>query len=93
MNFWDAHGSVWGLILLFGFAVFPRITTFFAAGPFGCLAWLGWIFAPHLLVAILATYMYWHTNPILCVIAWFFAFGGTAGEGAAANKGRKKFKK
>ena len=29
---------------------------------------------PHLLVAILATTIYWHANPILCVIAWFVAF-------------------
>ena len=93
MNFWDIHGTGVGIILLIGLAIFPRITTFIAVPHFGCLAWLGWIVAPHLLVAIFATYMYWNTNPILCVIAWFFAFGGTAGEGAAAHKGRKRLKK
>jgi len=93
MGFWEVHGHFWGLVLLFGLAVFPRITTFFAAGPFGCLAWLGWIFVPHVLVAVIATSMYWDTNPALCVIAWFFAFAGTGGEGAAANRGRKKLKR
>lgn len=44
--------------------------------PFGFLAWLGWLFAPHLTVAILATQYYWHTNPILCIIA----LAGTGGE-------------
>ncbi len=48
--------------------------------PFGILHWFGWLFAPHLTVAILATQYYWHTNPILCIIAWFIAFTGTTGE-------------
>jgi hypothetical protein len=56
--------------------------------PFGLLAWLGWLFVPHLLVAILATTIYWHTNPVLCVIAWIVALGGTSAETEAAKKAR-----
>ncbi len=87
-DFWTVHPS--GLLLLVGLAVFPRITMLFIGGPFGLLHWLGWFFAPHLLVAILATANYWDTNPVLCVIAWFFAFAGTGGEGAAARGARRR---
>lgn len=77
MDFWMVHG--W--LFLFCIAIFPRLTMLFAvAVPFGWLAWLGWVFAPHLTVAILATTYYWSTNPVLCVIAWLVAFGGTGAE-------------
>lgn len=77
MDYWDVHG----FIFLLGCALFPRITTlFFTATSFGLWHILGWIFTPHLLVAILATTRYWDTNPVLVIIAWFLAFGGTAGE-------------
>jgi len=77
MNFWAHHG--W--LFLFFITFFPRLTMLFAVGmPFGILAWVGWLFVPHLLVAILATTYYWHTDPILCVIAWFVALGGTGTE-------------
>ena len=87
-DFWTVHPS--GLLLLAGLAFFPRITLLFIGGPFGLLHWLGWFFAPHLLVAILATATYWHTNPVLCVIAWFFAFAGTGSEGGAARWGARR---
>jgi hypothetical protein len=83
MDFWDVHG--W--LFLVGATLLPRLTMLFAvSAPFGWLAWLGWLFAPHLTVAVLATTYYWDTNPILCVIAWFVALGGTAGEGKAATR-------
>ena len=83
MDFWQVHGW-WFLIFI---ALFPRLTMFFAVTtPFGWLAWLGWLFAPHLTVAILATTYFWSTNPILCIIAWLVAFGGTFGESKAARK-------
>lgn len=86
MDFFHAHpGTAW--LLLIGLAIFPRITLFIAGGPFGLLHWLGWLFTPHLLVAILATARYWDTNPILCIVAWFIAFAGTGGEGRAARGG------
>lgn len=86
MDFWDAHG--W--LFLFGCAFFPRITTlFFTSISFGFWVILGWIFTPHLLVAIFATTHYWETNPFLVVIAWFFAFGGTAGEARVTERTTK----
>lgn len=87
LDFWNSHAHP--LLLLFGLAVFPRITLLFVGGPFGFLHWLGWLVAPHLLVAILATTHYWSTDPVLCVIAWFFAFAGTGGEGGGAWRGAR----
>jgi len=81
MDFWDYHG----FLFLLGLTFFPRITTlFFMATPFGFLAWLGWIFTPHLLVAIYSL-KYWDQNPILVIMAWIIAFVGTGGEGKAVN--------
>lgn len=57
--------------------------------PFGWLAWLGWVFCPHLLVAVLATQRYWDTNPVLVIIGWILAFGGTGSEGAIAKRARR----
>lgn len=85
VDFFEAHTLP--VLLLLGLAVFPRITLLFVGGPFGVLHWLGWLVAPHLLVAILATTRYWDTNPVLCVIAWFIAFAGTGGESRVAKRG------
>lgn len=82
MNFFDQHG----LFVLICLALFPRLTLLlasFATG--GVLWWLGWIFAPHLLVAFLAL-PYWDTNPVLVIIAWLIALGGTSGEAKTARK-------
>lgn len=82
MNFWDVHG--W--LFLVGIAAFPRLTMLLAVSvPFGWLAWLGWLFVPSLLVAILATNYYWDTNPVLCVLAWiwFAVKGGETGRRAS----------
>lgn len=77
MDFWDIHG----ILFLFFATFFPRLTMLFAVSvPFGFLAWLGWVFAPHITIAVLATEYYWTTNPVLCIIAWFIAFAGTGGE-------------
>ena len=82
MDYWDNHG----LIFLVCITFFPRWTMLFAtATPFGVLAWLGWIFCPHLLAAIFATTLYWDTNPILVVFSWMIAIGGTMGEGKAVH--------
>ena len=74
MNFWDVHGG-W---FIFFMLLFPRLTmlctgicTMGLAHP--VLFWLGWIFTPRLVVAILATSFYWNTNPVLCVLAWIYA--------------------
>jgi hypothetical protein len=84
MNFWQNHGWLFLIAVTF----FPRITMI-AAGTistFGPLGWIGWFIAPHLTVAILATTIYWHTNPVLCVVAWIVAVGGTSGEGKTASR-------
>lgn len=75
----------WDWLVLLGLALFPRITTLFVGGPFSLLHWAGWVVCPHLLVAIVATTKYWDTNPILCVVAWAFAFMGTGGEGKVVH--------
>jgi hypothetical protein len=87
-DFWQVHG--W--IFLIGMAMFPRITMLIVGtvSSFGLLGWLGWIFAPHITVAILATTIYWKTNPVLCVIAWFVAFGGTGGEAGTVSRSSRR---
>lgn len=73
-------------MVLIGLALFPRITLlFFAATPFGWLAWIGWLFAPHLLVAILSL-PFWESHPVLVIIAWITAIFGTLGEGQTARR-------
>lgn len=84
MDFFDNH-AWWVLPLL---AMFPRLTLLFGSfATGGILWWLGWVFAPHLLVAILAL-PYWDTNPVLVIIAWVVAFGGTTAESKTVSKGR-----
>ena len=81
-DFWQVHGVLFLIFVTF----FPRLTMLLAvSAPFGLLAWLGWLFLPHLTVAILATQFYWDTNPILCIIAWFVAFAGTGTEGKVVH--------
>ena len=73
MDFFNQHG----ILFLLGLTFFPRITTlFFTLTPFGFLGWVGWIFAPHFLVAIYSL-KYFNTNPVLVICAWVFAFTGT----------------
>ena len=76
MNFWDVHGLIFVVCLFF----FPRVTLIFATAWGGLLWWIGWIFAPRLLVAILATTYYWETNMILVILNWFWAIGGEGAE-------------
>ncbi|CAM3269140.1 ComEC/Rec2-related protein domain-containing protein [Sphingomonas antarctica] len=84
MNIWEYHS----IFFLVGLALFPRITLlFFASTPFGWLAWIGWVIAPHLLVAVLSL-PFWDSNPVLVIIAWFFALAGTGGEGRLAASRR-----
>ena len=76
-NFWDHHG-VFFLIFI---TLFPRLTLLFSSVPFGGFFWwLGFIFAPRFLVAILATTHYLQSNPILVAISWFVAISGELGE-------------
>jgi hypothetical protein len=77
INFWDVHG-----VFFIGFMfLFPRLTLLFSSViSGGFLWWLGWIFAPRLLVAVLATTAYWHTNTILVILTWIWAIGLESGE-------------
>lgn len=89
MDFWEVHGIFFLIFITF----FPRLTMLVAVTvPFGILAWLGWLFAPYLTVAILATQYYWDTNPILCIIAWFMAFAGTGGEAKMVSLGSRRYR-
>jgi cellulose synthase/poly-beta-1,6-N-acetylglucosamine synthase-like glycosyltransferase len=72
-NFWDIHGF-WFIFFMF---FFPRLTLLFSSVVTGGIFWwLGFIFAPRLLVAILATLSYIQTNPVLVIFAWIWALYG-----------------
>jgi hypothetical protein len=82
IDFFMKHG--W--LFLISISLFPRLTllisgVLFGSVEFGGLVWwLGFFFAPRLLVAALATMAYWHTNPILVILAWLVALGGESSE-------------
>jgi hypothetical protein len=79
MNFWDVHG----IFFIFFLALFPRLTMLITGICFawsGAWFWIGWFLAPRLTIAILATTVYWPTNPVLCVFTWLWALGGETAE-------------
>jgi len=77
INFFDQHGIFFLIFITF----FPRLTLLFSSVPTGgVMWWLGFFFAPRLLVATLATLAYFHTNPVLVVMSWMVAFGGEYAE-------------
>jgi len=89
VSFFDVHP--YGIVLLIGLVVFPRLTIFIgwlvgylATG--GAWFWLGWFFVPRFLIALIATLSYWNTNPVLVVLSWLFALSGTTAETATAAK-------
>ncbi len=83
VDFWDVHGIIFLVFMFF----FPRFTLFFSSVPFGGIFWwLGFFFAPRLLVAILATTVYWASNPILVIISWFWALSGESFEKYTVRK-------
>ena len=83
VNFWDVHGF-WFVFFMF---FFPRLTLLFSSVVTGGLLWwLGWIFAPRLLVAILATSAYWETNTLLVVFTWLWALLGESSEKEAGRR-------
>ncbi len=76
-NYWDYHG----FLFLVCISCFPRLTLLFSSvASGGWLWWLGWLFSPRLLVALLATLAYWNQNPFLVAAAWLVAFGGESSE-------------
>lgn len=77
INYWQNHG----FFLLIFLALFPRLTLLFSSiASGGIFWWLGWIFVPRVLVAILATISYWQTNKILVIFSWLFAVSGESSE-------------
>lgn len=86
MDFFAAHTYDW--LILFGCAFFPRITMLFIGGPFGVLHWVGWFFAPHITVAVLAYMTYADTNPVLVAISVIWAVFGTGGEVSVSTRRR-----
>ena len=79
LNFWDVHGLWFIFFMLF----FPRLTMLFTgicSAFSGVWFWIGWVLAPRLTVAILATTIYWQHNIILCVITWIWALSGEGTE-------------
>jgi hypothetical protein len=91
-SFWVVHGI--GFILCL--AIAPRLTLFICSVILGTITsggwlwWLGWIFFPRLLIAVLATYGYWDTNPILVVLTWMWALSGEKEEKTAASDGSQQ---
>ena len=76
-NYWDNRG----MVFLFFVTLFPRLTLLFSSVAFGgFLWWLGFIFAPRILIAVLATIAYWEMNPFLVIVSWIVAFSGESSE-------------
>jgi hypothetical protein len=85
VDFWSVHGWIFIVAMFF----FPRLTLLFSSViSGGILWWLGFVFAPRLLVAILATSAYWNSNTILVVLTWIWALGGEGTEKALVARKR-----
>lgn len=75
-----------GWFFLFSIALFPRLTLLVSGLLVGSIEfggliwWLGFFFAPRILVATLATVAYWNTNPVLVILSWLIALGGESSE-------------
>ena len=82
MDYFAKHGWIFLMFLAF----FPRVTLLFSGLILntielgGILWWIGFFFAPRVLVATLATIGYWNTNQVLVVLAWLIALGGESSE-------------
>lgn len=88
-NYWDYRG----IFFLFFITTFPRLTLLFSSVPFGGLFWwLGFFFAPRILVAVLATLAYWEQNPVLVTVSWLIALGGETSEKYAISHTYVRFR-
>ena len=86
MNFWHYHG--WMFILAMCFL--PRLTMLFATTVGGgFFYWLGWLLAPRLTVAILATHYFGNTDTFLVVLTWLWALTGEGTEKVAIQPKKK----
>lgn len=83
VDFWANHTSWFVLAMMF----FPRLTMLFATTfGGGFWYWVGWLLAPRLTVAIIATMLYSQTNTTMVVLAWLWALAGEGCEKSAAHK-------
>ena len=72
-DFWNYHG----LLFIIAMFIFPRLTMLFATTVGGgFLYFLGWIIAPRLTVAIIATTLFYEHNVILLMLTWIWAIFG-----------------
>lgn len=77
MTFWNYHGV--GFILAMCF--FPRLTMLLCTTVGGgFLYWAGWLFAPRLTVAIIATHCFGQSDTFLVVLTWMWALTGESAE-------------
>lgn len=85
MDFWDVHGTLRGIALCAFCAFLPRLSLtalVVFAGAIGVTFWgfLGYIFAPRITIAFIATALYGSTNVFLCLAAWACALCGEVAE-------------
>ncbi|TXI89802.1 MAG: hypothetical protein E6Q36_02740 [Chryseobacterium sp.] len=72
IDFWNNHDFVFVLCMFF----FPRLTMLL--GTSVCkgaepIFWIGWLFFPRFTVAMIATYLYGHSNTFLVGLTWIWA--------------------
>ena len=85
VNFFENHGYFFLIAITF----FPRLTLLLSSvASGGFLWWVSWLFFPRILVAVLATFAYFQTNPILVTISWLVAFGGESYEKQKIRRSR-----
>ncbi len=85
VSYFENHGIFFLIFITF----FPRLTLLFSSvASGGVLWWLSWLFFPRILVAVLATFAYFQTNPILVTISWLVAFGGEGFEKRTIGRNR-----
>lgn len=88
IDFFKKHG----IFFLIFITIFPRLTLLFSSVAFGGFFWwISFIFVPRILVAVLATVAYFHTNPILVIISWIIALGGETMEKMGISSSKKRF--
>jgi len=87
-NFFTNHTMGYLIIL----SIFPRFGLLFCGIQGTIFFWIGWLFLPRVMIAILATLFYSTTNPILVILSWISAFSGESAEKKFSYKYSKKMK-
>ena len=90
IDFWEYHTITFIIAMFF----FPRLTMLFATTTGGgLLYWVGWLIAPRLTVAIIATSLHSQTNLTLVVLTWIWALAGESTEKQTINNRNKQWTK